>query len=193
MIRHTAPLALALAAVTIPAIAAAPAPTAQGWTVEHAGSSLSFVGTVSDGTSFEGVFGEWEAEIAFDPADLAGSHVAVTIDMRSADSGDIYRDEPLLEDSWFAVAMFPTASFVTDAITADGSGAYTAEGTLTIRGHSEKVDLPFTLAIEGDTAMMQGSVTIDRAKFSLGKGSWQDSSVAKEVEVKVNLTASKAG
>lgn len=192
MTRRTAPAIFAIATLALPAIAAAPSPTAQGWAVEHAGSSLGFAG-VADGAAFDGEFGVWEAEIAFDPADLAGSHVAVTIDMSSADSGDPNRDTPLLDSNWFAVSMFPTASFVTDAITGDGSGAYTAEGTLTIRGHSEPVSLPFTLAIEGDTAMMQGSVTIDRSKFSLGKGSWQDRSVANEVEVKVNLTASKVG
>lgn len=189
---HRLPAVFGIAlAASIPAAAAAPSPTAQGWTVEHAGSTLGFVG-VADGASFEGRFGKWDADIAFDPADLAGSHVSVTIDMRSADSGDPTRDLPLLEPSWFSVVLFPTATFTTDAITTDGSGAYVAEGTLTIRGHAEKVDLPFTLAIEGDTAMMQGSVTIDRSKFQLGAGSWQDRSVANEVQVKVSVTASKA-
>ena len=188
---HRLPLILGIAfAASIPAAAAAPSPSAQAWTVEHAGSSLGFAG-VADGAAFEGTFGGWTADIAFDPANLAGSHVAVAIDMSTADSGDASRDTPLLDNNWFAVAMFPTATFETDAITANGSG-YVAEGTLTIRGHAEKVTLPFTLAIEGDTAMMNGSVTIDRSKFSLGAGSWQDKSVANEVQVKVSVTASKA-
>jgi polyisoprenoid-binding protein YceI len=187
------PLLLGLAAaVLVPAAAAAPSPSAQAWTVEHAGSSLGYAG-VADGAAFEGMFGGWEAEIAFDPNDLAGSQVSVTIDMSTADSGDPNRDTPLLDKEWFAVAMFPTATFEADAITSSGSGAYVAEGTLTIRGHAEKVSLPFTLAIEGDTAMMQGSVTIDRSKFSIGKGTWQDKSVSSEIQVKVSITASKAG
>jgi polyisoprenoid-binding protein YceI len=189
---HRLPAVLGIALVaSIPAAAAAPSPSAQGWAVEHAGSSLGFAG-VADGAAFDGKFGKWDAEIAFDPADLAGSHVSVTIDMSTADSGDANRDTPLLDNNWFAVAMFPTATFTTDAITASGTG-YVAEGTLTIRGHAEKVSLPFTLAIEGDTAMMNGSVTIDRSKFQLGSGSWQDKSVANEVQVKVSVTASKAG
>jgi polyisoprenoid-binding protein YceI len=190
---HRLPALLAIAlAASIPATAAAPGPSAQGWTVDQAGSSLGYAGSSDEGT-FEGTFGGWQAEIAFDPANLGASHVAVTIDMSSADSGDPNRDTPLLEGSWFAVAMFPTATFETDTITANGSGGYVADGTLTIRGHAEKVSLPFTLAIAGDTATMQGSVTIDRSKWQIGKGTWQDKSVANEVQVKVSVKATKAG
>jgi len=190
--RNPALIGLALAAAVIPAGAAAPAPGAQAWTVEHTGSSLGFAG-VAEGAAFEGTFGKWEAQIAFDPANLGASDVTVTIDMSTADSGDPNRDTPLLDKEWFAVAMFPTATFEADAITSTGSGAYLAEGTLTIRGHAEKVSLPFTLAIEGDTAMMQGSVAVDRSKFSIGKGTWQDKSVSSEIQVKVSITATKAG
>lgn len=193
MIRRTpATLGLALAVAIVPAAAAAPSPTAQAWTVEHAGSGLGFAG-VADGAPFEGSFGSWEADIRFDPDHLEWSKVEVTIDMTSADTGDPNRDMPLQDNNWFATAMYPTASFITDAITRGEGGGYLAQGTLTIRDHSEPVALPFTLAIEGDTAMMQGSVTIDRTKFGLGKGSWQEKSVDKEVTVNVSLTASKAG
>jgi polyisoprenoid-binding protein YceI len=190
---HRLPLILGIAlAASIPATAAAPGPSAQGWTVDHAGSSLGYAGSTESET-FEGSFGKWDADIAFDPADLAHSHVTVTIDMSTASSGDANRDTPLLDNNWFAVAMFPTATFETDAITSSGNGAYLADGTLTIRGHAEKVSLPFTLAIEGDTATMQGSVTIDRSKWELGKGAWQDHSVMNDVQVKVSVKANKAG
>jgi len=190
--RHSVLLGLAAAAALVPAAAAAPSPDAQAWTVEHAGSSLGFAG-VADGAAFEGAFGAWEAEIRFDPDHLDWSGVKVTIDMTSADSGDPNRDTPLLDNNWFATAMYPSASFTTDAIASDGSGGYVAEGRLTIRDVTRPVALPFTLVIEGDTAMMQGSVTIKRSDYGLGKNTWQDRSVADEVQVKVAITATKAG
>lgn len=191
MIHRLPAFACLVLAASLPAAAAAPSTAAQGWTVEHAGSSLGFAG-VADGAAFEGSFGHWEADIAFDPADLARSGVEVRIDMSSANSGDANRDTPLLDNNWFATALYPTATFKADTITASGSG-YVAQGQLTIRDVTEPVSLPFTVAIEGDTAMVQGSVVIDRQKFKLGQGSWQDRSVANEVQVKVSITASKAG
>jgi polyisoprenoid-binding protein YceI len=190
---HRLPVILGIAlAATLPAAAAAPGPPAQAWTVDHAGSSLGYM-AATESEAFMGIFGKWDADIAFDPANLAGSHVAVTIDMSSSDSGDANRDTPLLDNNWFAVSMFPTASFETDSITAEGNGAYVADGTLTIRGHAEKISLPFTLAIDGNTATMDGSVMIDRSKWELGKGAWQDHSVMNDVQVKVSLKATKAG
>jgi polyisoprenoid-binding protein YceI len=188
--RIPALLAIGFATAFTPAVLATDAPRAQAWNVEHAGSSLGFAG-VADGAAFDGSFGSWEAEIAFDPDNLQQSSVLVTIDMTTADSGDPNRDTPLLENDWFATAMYPAATFATTSITSDGSGAYLASGDLTIRDHTEQVELPFTLVIEGDTAMMQGSVTINRQDFGIGVGTWQDRSVAAEVQVNVALTATK--
>ena len=192
--RLPAPATIGLAAVGLaagltPVALATDAPQAQPWTVEHAGSSLGYT-FVADGASIDGTFGGWEAEIAFDPDNLEHSAVLVTIDMTTADSGDPTRDDPLLDDNWFATAMYPTATFATTSITTDGN-AYVASGGLTIRDHTEQVELPFTLVIEGDMAMMQGSVTINRQDFGLGEGSWQERSVAPEVQVNVAVTATK--
>ncbi len=66
-------------------------------------------------------------------------------------------------------------------------------GTLSIRGVSKAVQLPFTLTITGNKADMNGSLVIDRSLWSIGAGSWQDHSVDPNVTVKVKLSATKAG
>jgi polyisoprenoid-binding protein YceI len=190
--RKPALAGLAMAALAFSSAAAAPTATAPAWTVDKNASRLDFEGVAQD-DAFAGNFGKWDATIHFDPADLGASEATVTVDMASAVTGDPNKDDPLKEESWFSTAMFPTATFKTDSIRADGPGKYVADGTLTIRGISQQESLPFTLAIDGDTAKMQGSLTLDRTLFMIGEGAWQDHSVDHSVTVKVDLTAKKAG
>ena len=184
--------ACALALLSIPAVAAAPAVSAPAWTVDKASSTLGFEG-VGDGSPFAGKFGSWDAAIHFDPADLAGSSAEVTVQTGSAATGDPSRDEPLPSPQWFSTDAFPTATFTTTAIKSTGPNAYLAEGNLSIRGISKAVQLPFTLTIAGDKATMDGSLTIDRSLWEIGAGAWQDHSVDPNVTVKVKLSATKAG
>jgi polyisoprenoid-binding protein YceI len=188
--RNAAAITAALAALALPTAAAAPATMAPTWTVEKNSSSLRFEGVAQD-EAFSGSFGKWDAAIHFDPADLGSSQAIVTIETASGGTGDPDKDGPMKEENWLASAMFPTATFQSDTISSTGAGAYVAEGTLTIRGISQKLSLPFTLAIDGDTAKMQGSVTLDRNAFKIGEGAWQDHSVDAHVMVKVDLTAKR--
>jgi len=179
-----------LVLLALPVAAVAPAANAPLWTVDKAASTLSFEG-VGDGSAFAGSFSAWDAKIHFDPANLAASGTEVTIDTGSAATGDASKDEPLPTAQWFSTSAFPNATFTTTAITSTGANAYVAEGNLSIRGVSVPVKLPFTLSISGNTADMEGSVTIDRSLWSIGAGSWQDHSVDPNVTVKVKISATK--
>ena len=96
------------------------------------------------------------------------------------------------QDVWFAVSLFPSATFKTTAIRAEGTG-YVADGTLTIRDKTQNVSLPFDLTIDGNVAKMKGALTINRKDYCLGLGGWEDSHVDANVTIEVAVTASKAG
>ena len=64
------------------------------WTVDAPHSRLGFTGSQS-GSAFAGRFTRWTAEIDFDPAQPARGHALVTIDMASATTGDLQKDEAL--------------------------------------------------------------------------------------------------
>ena len=169
--------------------AAAPVPS---WTVDAANSKLGFHGAVN-GEGFNGVFHRWSAQIAFDPKNLAGSKASVSIDMTSAATGDADRDQALPTADWFSAKTQPKASFVATSFKDLGGGKYQAGGTLAIRGVSRPVVLPFTLAISGDTAKMNGSVVLNRTAFGIGQGQWKTGDVvATDVTVNVALTAHRA-
>jgi polyisoprenoid-binding protein YceI len=193
ILRNAALPALMLALAALPAGAQAPELAAPAWQVQHDQSSLGFAG-VSQGEDFSGSFGNWTAAINFDPANLGASMAQVTIEMGSAATGDPTRDESLPQADWLAADLFPQASFTTTAITATGPESYVADGTLTIRGISKPVQLPFTLTITDGTAAMAGTLTLDRTAFDVGQGAWSsDKAVGLDVTVAVRITASRIG
>lgn len=182
----------ALAATAAFAFTLGTAAAADPWTVVHEDSTLGFIGTQGD-TQFTGSFADWSADILFSPDDLENSRVSVTIEMGSADAGSAQRTGALPGAEWFDVESFPTASFSADRFTHEGGDSYIAHGTLQIRSVSQEVDLPFTLTVDGDTAMVDGSLDVLRTTYNVGTGSWaSDDTVKFGVEITVDLTATRA-
>ena len=190
-------LGLGGAAVAADAKKAAPAPAAAkgaaaAWTVDKANSKIRFRSAFS-GTAFEGGFAKWDAQIAFDPKNLAGSKAVVSVDLASAGTGDSDRDSTLPTADWFNVPKFPRAVFTTTAFKDLGGGKYEAAGTLSLLGVTKPVTLPFTLAITGDTAKMSGQVVLNRSQFGVGQGQFAAAdTVPFEVTVPITVVAKRA-
>ena len=179
------------AAGSFAATAPAAKPTTQAWTVDKANSRIRFRSAFS-GTAFEGGFGKWDAQINFDPKNLAGSKVVVTVDLASAVSGDADRDSTLPTADWFDIGKTPRASFTSTSIKDLGGGKYQAAGTLSLKGVSKAIVLPFTLAIPGDTAKMSGQVVLNRRDYKVGEGQFTGAdTVPFDVTVPVTVTAKK--
>jgi polyisoprenoid-binding protein YceI len=180
------------ALLALPLLAALPAQAAD-WQVYPAKSRLGFSG-IQTGVKFQGSFGKWQAEIAFDPAQPEAGHAKVTIDLASARTGDTQRDTALPQPDWFDTAAHPQASFEADHFIAKGGDAYDAPGKLTIRGIAKDVVLPFTLTISGDLATAKGHLSLMRSDFGIGQGPWSTGQwVALEAGVDVDLTATRIG
>ena len=188
MRRSAALLALGLLA---PALLDAGPALASDWTVDTAKSKLGFSG-VQVGAPFQGRFTRWEAHVAFDPAKPETGHATVLIDVASARTGDTQRDEALPQGDWFDAGKFPQARFEATSFRAKGGDTYEAVGTLTIRGLSHDAVLPFTLAVAGDTAHVQGRMQLVRTVFGVGQGAWSSGQwVALDVGVDVDLVATR--
>ena len=176
-------MALGLLAASFPALAA-------NWMVEPAKSSISFAATHA-GKAVNGSFGKWTSSIQFDPAQLKTAKVVVQVDLASARTGDKLYDGTLPQSDWFDTAKQRMARFETSSITANGKD-YVAHGTLTIRGITVPVTLPFTLAITGNQAVMRGRTTLKRMAFGIGKssdatGEW----VSLDIPLTLSVTARK--
>jgi polyisoprenoid-binding protein YceI len=167
---------------------AAPAPA---WTVDKAGSSIRFSSTVS-GAPFSGAFSRWDADIHFDPANLAGSSATATIDVASAATGDADRDQALPSPAFFSAARVPRATFTAHAFKSLGGARYQALGQLTLRGVTRPLALPFTLVIASGRAHMNAEVALDRLAFGVGQDEWRaTTNLPAQVKVDISLNAQR--
>lgn len=179
--------ALASALIAAPALAA-PAPA---WALDKAGSRVAFVASMN-GQPINGAFRRFDARIAFDPANLAGSSVVAQIDTGSAATGDASRDQSLPTADWFNTRAFPRATFRSTRFKALGGNRYLADGVLSIRGVDRPVSLPFQLAIAGKRARMQGNLTLDRRWFGVGQGQFAGTeAVAAQVRITITINAQR--
>lgn len=181
-------------------LAALPAATAFAadappWRVED-DSRVGFVARQA-GAAVSGRFARFEAEIRFDPDNLAGSRIAVDIDVASVDTQSSDRDQVIRSADLFDVASWPNARFEADRFEPGENGHYQAHGRLTMRDVTRDVVLPFSLTIEphpADPTALQaravGELPVLRLDYGVGQGQWRDTSVvANEVAIRIEILA----
>ena len=172
------------------AVLAAPAWGAH-WNVEPS-SRLGF-SVVWGGEPLNGEFKKWNADIEFDPADLAHSHVAATIETGSLATDYPDGDSGIKGNLGFASDTFPTARFETIAFRRLPDGSYVADARLSIRGVTKPVALAFKLAIQGNKARVTGRTILIRTDFGVGQGEWAaPEPVEHQVTVSLDLTATRS-
>ncbi|WOI55025.1 cytochrome b/b6 domain-containing protein [Palleronia sp. LCG004] len=139
------------------------------------------------GAEIEGRFADWSADIAFseDPSDGRYGEVTVNVDIPSLTLGSV--TSQALGENYFDAENHPTATF--DALILPADDGYLADGTLSLAGETADVSFPFTLDIDGDTARMEGQVTLDRRDFAIGEGQTNPDTLGFDVVVDIALTA----
>jgi polyisoprenoid-binding protein YceI len=169
-------------------LTARPAGAAE-WVVDPGRSAIRFSG-VQVGVPFTGRFERFKATVAFDPARPETGHAVVLVDLASARTGDVQRDQALPQKDWFDAQAAREARFEATRFVDKGRGDYEAAGTLTIRGTGRPVTLPFHLDLEGGTAHVSGRVGLVRTDFGVGQGPWASGQwVGLDVGVEVDLVA----
>lgn len=141
------------------------------------------------GSAVQGQFGQWQADIAFDP-DSGTGEVDVTIAIGSLTLGSV--TDQAMGPEYFDVDTFETARFQADIAPSDGDDrAYAATGTVTIKDQSMPATLPFDLEITDGTATMEGGLTLDRRDFGIGDQMTDEGQLGFGVGVQVTLTATR--
>jgi polyisoprenoid-binding protein YceI len=99
-------------------------------------------------SNVKGSFPKVAGVLTLDEADPAKSSVEATIDVASIETRDAQRDGHLKSADFFDVEKFPTMTFKSTGVKAEGVGEGTVEGNLTIRD----VTRPVVFHVEGPTA-----------------------------------------
>ncbi len=151
-------------------------------------STLSFVGKQL-GAPVEGRFKRFDADIVFNPANLAQSHARITIDLDSIDLASDESESEIKGKSWFNVSAFPKAVFESTAFRALGGDRYEVSGRLSIKGVTRTLSVPLQFRTVAGVRTAEGSVELHRSDFKVGEGVWADpDSVAEAVQVRFKMT-----
>lgn len=175
-------LALAAGTILVPAVARAAGPA---YTAVAAQSSLVYAFTQA-GAANQGRFKSFT--VSFDP--VAG-RLDVVVDMRSFDTGDQQRNSILGGKDLFDVAQYPQSRFSASRLEKTATG-YAATGSLTLRGVTRNITIPFTwrtATVQGrQVGYLSGQATLRRLDFGVGQGQWSSTEwVGNEVTVRYSL------
>lgn len=156
-----------------------PAHTQVTWQVNHMGISM-----------LEGQFGASAGSLTLDPKNLAATKVDVTFQVDQLSVTSAAFANHLKSPDFFNVAQFPTARFVSTAVTPKGTNAATLTGNLTLKGVTKPVSMDVTFVGAGANPMSKkmnvgfsGRATIKRSDFGLGMAA---PVVSDEVRLTVN-------
>ena len=175
-------LAGSLAFALVPSLASATQKIVPGQ------SEVAFV-SKQMGVPVQGKFERFDGQVNVDPARPEAGKVSFTVDLASAAIGTTETLAELSKPDWFDVAKFPSARFQSSSIKSLGNGKIDVTGKLTIKGISNEIHVPMTLAQQGDVLKVSGEFTIKRLDYKIGAGEWSDTSlVSNEVLVKPRLT-----
>jgi polyisoprenoid-binding protein YceI len=169
------------------------AASAASWAQQKLIPAQSNLGFVSKqmGVPVEGAFKRFDAQVAFDPKNLAASKVAFVIDLTSVDIGDAGTMAELKKPGWFDSAKVPSAQFASTGMRSIGPGKYEVAGNLSIKGIQRPVVVPIALSQQAGITRAEGGFVLKRLDFKIGDGDWNDTSlVANDVQVRFRLTLS---
>lgn len=136
----------------------------------------------------EGAFKKFTAHVRINPAKPESGAAHMVIELASIDAGSVEANDEVKGKSWFNVAEFPKAEFVSSSVKPLGAGKFEAAGKMTIKGKSMEMRAPFTLKEDKGVLAIDGAFTLKRLDFGIGSGLWSDTSVvADEVQIKFHL------
>lgn len=118
---------------------------AQTWTVDPVHSRLGFKVTHMSISEFQGNYKTYQATITQGKSGFEGGSIEVTIDAKSINTDNDSRDNHLRAEDFFDVAKYPTITYKSTSIKKTGDKTYMAEGDLTMKGVSKKVNLEIVL------------------------------------------------
>jgi polyisoprenoid-binding protein YceI len=134
-----------------------------------------------------GIFKTFSGSIDFDEANPAASKFDVTIDVNSINTGNGLQNKHAKGEEWFNAAKYPAIKYTSKKIVKAGA-TYQVTGDLTIKGVTKQYTIPFTFKKAGAGATFNGSFTVNRSDFKIGK---PGGDVAEQIKIDVAVPVTK--
>lgn len=142
------PLSSQVCAEDVPPASTAPVPAGK-YKVEKSHATLLFKVNHLGFSNYTARFKKFDAELQFDPNNLAASQLTATVDARSLETDFPYPEQvdfnkALQKKDWLDTAQFPEMKYVSKKIELTGKNAMLIQGDLTLRGVTKPVVLNAT-------------------------------------------------
>lgn len=126
-----------------------------------------------------------KSTILFDEKNLAASSISASVDSKSISTGIGLRNRDLQKEKYLNSEKYPLLSFRSDKIQKSSTG-YNAIGSLTIKGVTKQIEIPFTFSEKGNAGVFKGGFTIKRQDYGIGNpGGSIGSTVTIDLEIPV--------
>jgi polyisoprenoid-binding protein YceI len=120
------------------------------------------------GINTGGTIGVIQANVAFDPANLAASKIEAFADMATITTDNEMRDNHIKNEEYFDVLKYPKISMSSVSFTRKNSDNYTGKFNITIKDKTRLIEVPFSYITNATTAYLKGSFKINRSDFGIG-------------------------
>jgi len=154
---------------------------AQNWTITDK-YKISF-----SSNDAGGIFKTFKGSIAFDEANPAASKFDVTIDVASINTGNGLQNKHAKGEEWFDATKYPVIRYTSKKFVKTATG-YAVTGDLQIKGVTKEYTIPFTFKKAGAGATFNGSFTVNRSDFKIGK---PGGDVAEQIKIDVAVPVTK--
>lgn len=173
--------------IVIAASFLAPSTPALADNVDHARSQISFVSKQMN-VPVDGHFAKFTAQVTYDPKKPAASKAEIEVELGSVDTGSSEANIEVGKKSWFSIAAFPSAKFVSSSVKPLTQDKLEVKGNLSIKGISREVTFPVTVKTAGGSNTFEGAFPLLRLQYKIGEGAWSDTdTVADEVQVRFRI------
>jgi polyisoprenoid-binding protein YceI len=158
--------------------------------VGPAGKSTLTATFKQQGAAVENPFTRWSGQVDYDPRNVAAATARIEVEMASYDIGDPAYSAELARKPWFDTATHPKGSFRSTAIKPVTATRFDATGTLTLKGKSQTITVPVTVATGAAGTTFDGSFNISRKAYGIGDPVW-DSSIDDSITIKFHLVGGR--
>ena len=127
-----------------------------------------------------GSFETFEGEFFYDPDNLEASSVDMDVQVNSLNSNHAERDRHILNEDFLHASEYPTATFTSTAFEPTGEQSGVLTGELTLRGETQRFEMPVTLMGEGEDpwgnyrAGFEGSTELTLADYGIDMSSFPE-------------------
>lgn len=141
---------------------------ASAQTIDKKASVVTFKAENIKINTVDGTIKGMQGDVRFNKDKPEAAKFDVTVNVNTIKTGINKRDKDLKKENFFHTKKYPHIRFKSDKVEKSGED-YQTTGTLTMKGVSKKVTIPFSVNTQGSSTVLTGHITLNRKDYNIGE------------------------